>query len=47
MKIAISVLLLLVMTEFVVIVCDLKRYPQCLNTDNPIACTCILKELMR
>lgn len=47
MKLVLNILLLLLITQFIVIVCNLKKYPQCLNTDNPIVCTYILKELMQ
>lgn len=47
MKLVFYILLLLLVAQFVVIVYDLRKYPQCLNTDNPIVCTYILKELIQ
>lgn len=44
-KIIISTLLLLMFAQFVVIVSDLRRHPQCLKTDNPIFCTQILNKI--
>ncbi len=45
MKIIISTLLLFMFAQFVIVVSDLKRHPQCLETDNPIFCTQILNKI--